>query len=69
MIKEDITCLELAYLLQFMVQTLSETAIYHINILAQLEMAPNTFYKILNVPLKINAPCMEIMKTYCFEVN
>ena len=69
MIKEDIPCLELAYLLQLMVQTLNETAIYHIKILAQHEMAPNTFYKIFNIPLKINIPCMEIMKTYCFEVN
>ena len=68
-IKEDIPCLELAYLLQSMVQTLNETAIYHIKILAQHEMAPNTFYKILNIPLKINVPCMEMMKTYCFEAN
>ena len=43
MIKEDIPCLELAYLLQLMVQTLNETAIYHIKILAQHEIAPNTF--------------------------
>ena len=69
MIKEDIPCLELAYLLQLMVQTLNETAIYHIQILTQHEMAPNTFDKILNISLKINVPCMEIMKTYCFEVN
>ena len=43
MIKADIPCLELAYLLQLMVQTLNEIAIYHIRILAQHEMAPNTF--------------------------
>ena len=69
MIKEDIPCLELANLLQLMVQTLNETAIYHIKILAQHEMAPNMFYKILNIPLKIKVPCMEMMKTHCFEVN
>ena len=34
MIKEDIPCLKLAYLLQLMVQILNETAIYHIKILA-----------------------------------
>ena len=69
MIKEDIPCLELTNLLQLMVQKLNETAIYHIKILAQHEMAPNTFYKIFNIPLKINLPCMEMMKTYGFEVN
>ena len=70
MSKEDIPCLELAYLLQLMVQTLNETTICYIKILAQHEMAPNTFYKIFNIPLKINVRCMEtLMKTYCFEVN
>ena len=69
MIKEDIPCLELAYLLQLMVQTLNETAIYHIKILAQHEMAPNTFDKIHNIPLKINVQCMEMMKTHCLEVS
>ena len=57
------------YLLQLMVQTLNETAIYHIKILIQHEMAPNTFYKWLNIPIKINIPCMEIMKTCCSEVD
>ena len=69
MIKEDIPYFESTYLLQFMVQTLNETAIYLINILTQHKMTPNTFYKWLNIPLKINVPCMEIMKTCCFEVN
>ena len=68
-INEDIPCLRLAYLLQLMVEKLNETAIYHIKILAQHERAPNTFYKILNIPLKINVPCMEMVKTYCVEVN
>ena len=68
MINEDIPCLRFAYLLQLMVETLNETAIYHIKILAQHERAPNTFYKILNIPLKINVPCMEMMKTYYVEV-
>ena len=45
MIKEDIPYLELTYLLQLMVQTLIETAIYHIQILTPHKMAPNTFYK------------------------
>ena len=52
-----------------MVETLKETAIYHIKILAQHKRAPNMFYKILNIPLKISVPCMEMMKTYCVEVN
>ena len=69
MINEYISCLRLAYLLQLMVETLNETVIYHIKILAQHKRAPNTFYKILNIPLKINVPCMEMMKTYCVEVN
>ena len=46
MIKEDMPYLEMlesTYLLQFMVQTLNETAIYLIKILTQHEMAPNTF--------------------------
>ena len=50
MIKEDIPYLELTYLLQLMEQTLNETAMYHIKILPQHEMAPNTFYKWLNIP-------------------
>ena len=45
MIKEDIPYLELTYLLQLMVQTLNETAIYLIKNLTQHEMAPNMFYK------------------------
>ena len=45
MITEDIPYLDLTYLLQLMVQTLNETAIYLIKILTQHEMAPNTFYK------------------------
>ena len=72
MIKEDIPYLESfewTYLLQLMVQTLNETAIYHMEILTQHEMAPNMFYKWLNIPLKINVPCMEMMKTCCSEVN
>ena len=56
MIKEDIPYLEWTYLLQLMVQKLNETAIYHMEILTQQEMAPNTFYKWLNIPLKINVP-------------
>ena len=68
MIKEDIPYLKLTNSLQVMVQTLNETAIYH-KILTQHEMAPNTFYKWLNIPLKINVPCMEMMKTCCSEVN
>ena len=55
MIKEDIPCLELAYLLQIMVQTLNETAIYHIKILAQHEMAPNTF--LLNIQYSFKNQC------------
>ena len=43
MIKEDIPYREFSYLLQLMVQTLNETAIYHIKILTQHEMAPNMF--------------------------
>ena len=65
MINEDIPYLRLAYLMQLMVETLNETAIYHIKILAQHERAPNMFYKTLNIPLKINVLCMEMMKTYC----
>ena len=41
MIKEDIPYPEFTYLLQLMVQTLNETAIYHMKILTQHEMAPN----------------------------
>ena len=52
-----------------MVQTLNETAIYHMEILTQHEMAPNTFYKWLIIPLKSNVPCMEMMKTCYSEVN
>ena len=44
MIKKEISYLELTYLLQLMVQTLNETAVYHIQILTQHEVAPNTFY-------------------------
>ena len=44
MIKEDIPYPEFTYLLQLMVQTLNETAIYHIKILTQPEMAPNMFF-------------------------
>ena len=69
MIKKDIPYLELIYLLQLTVQTLNGTPIYHIKILNQHEMAPNTFYKWLNIPLKINVPCMEMMKTCCSDVN
>ena len=69
MIKEDIPYLEWTYLLQLMVQTLNETAIFQMEILTQHEMATNTFYKWLNIPLKINVPCMEMMKTCCSEVN
>ena len=42
MIKEDIPYLEWIYLLQLMVQTWNETAIYHMEILTQHERAPNT---------------------------
>ena len=45
MIKEDIPCLELAYLLQAMVQTLNDTAICHIKILAQHEWRQTCFTK------------------------
>ena len=45
MIKEDIPYPEFTYLLKWMVQTLNKTAIYHIKILTQHEMAPNMFYK------------------------
>ena len=69
MIKEDIPCLELAYLLQLMVQILNETAIYHIKILAQHEMAPNTFLQNTQHSFRINILCVEMMKTLCFEVN
>ena len=55
MINEDISCLRLVYLLQIMVETINETAIYHIKILARHKKAPNTFYKILNIPLEINS--------------
>ena len=65
MIEEDIPYFELAYLLQIMVQTLDEIAICLMKILTQHEMAPNTFYKKLNIRLKINIPNMEIMKTCC----
>ena len=68
MSKEDIPYLELTYLLLLMVQTLNETAIYFIKILSQHEKAPNTFYKWLNIPVKINVSCVEMMKT-CAEVN
>ena len=63
MIKEDIPYLVLTYLLQLMVKTCNESAIYHIKILTQHKMAPNMFYKWLNIP------CMEMMKTCCSEVN
>ena len=43
MIKEDIPYPAFTYLLQLMVQTLNETAIYHIKILTQHKMAPNMF--------------------------
>ena len=69
MINEEIPCLRLEYLLQLMVETLNETAIYHIKILAQHERAPNMFYKTLNIPLKIYVLSMEMMKSYCVEVN
>ena len=45
MIKEDFPYLKLIYLLQLMVQTLDEMAIYHIKILTQHEMAPYMFNK------------------------
>ena len=43
MSKEDIPHPEFTYLLQLMVQTLNETAIYHIKIPTQHEMAPYVF--------------------------
>ena len=43
MIKEDIPYPKFTYLLQLMVQTLNEIAIYHIQILTHHEMAPNMF--------------------------
>ena len=55
-------------MVQTPVQTLNETAIYFIKILTQHEMAPETFLW-LNIPLEINVPCMEMMKTCCSEVN
>ena len=64
---EDIPYLELTYLLQLMVLTLNETAIYHIKILTQHEMAPDYIW--LNIPLQIDVPCMEMTKTRCSEVN
>ena len=71
MIKEDIPYLEWTYLLQLMVQTLNETAVYHMEILTQHEMAPNMFYKWPNIPsfFKIIFPCMDMMKTCSSEVN
>ena len=48
-----------------MVQTLNETAIYHIKILTQHKMAPDT----IQYSFKINFPCMKVMKTCCFEIN
>ena len=47
MIKKDIPYLEFTYLKQLMVQTLNETAIYHIQILTQHELAPNMFFYLL----------------------
>ena len=67
MIKKDVPYLQLTYLRQLMVQTLNETAIYLIKILAQHEMALSTFYKLLNIPLKINVPCMEIMMKHVLK--
>ena len=70
MIKEDFPSLERTHLLQLNGQALNKTAIYHRKILTQHKMAPNTFfYKWLNIPLKINFPWMEMMKTWCSEVN
>ena len=43
MIKEDIPCVEFTDLLQFMVQALNETQIYHIRIPTQHKMAPDMF--------------------------
>ena len=43
MIKEDIPYLESTYLPQLIVQTLNETAIYHIKIPTQHKMAPDMF--------------------------
>ena len=45
MIKQDIPYPEFTYLLQLMVKTLNESAIYHTKIHTQHEMAPNMFYK------------------------
>ena len=69
MIKEDIPYLEVTYLPKLMVQTLNETAIYHTKGLTQHEMALDTFYIWLNIPLKINVPCMKMMKICSSEVN
>ena len=65
MIEEDISYFKSAYLRQLMVQTLDEIAFCLMIILTQHEMAPNTFYKWLNIPLKINIPNVEIVKTCC----
>ena len=62
MFKEDIPYLELTYLMQLMVHTINETAIYQIKHLTQHEMAPDTFYILLNIPLKINVSCMKLWK-------
>ena len=43
MIKEDFPYLERTHLLQLMGQTLNKTAIYHMKILTQHKVAPNTF--------------------------
>ena len=40
------------HLLQLMVQTLNETAIYHMEILTLHKMAPNTFYKMTKYSFK-----------------
>ena len=68
-IKEEIPCLKLTYLMQLMVQTLNQSVIYHIKSLLNTRGRQTHFYKGLNIPLKINVPCMEIMKTCCSEVN
>ena len=52
MIKEDIPYLEWMYWLQLMVQTLNETAIYHMEILNQHERAPNTILKMTQYSFK-----------------
>ena len=52
MIKEDIPYLECIYLLQLMVQTLNETAIYHMEILTQTREGAKHNFKMTQYSFK-----------------